>query len=358
MPDTMTDTRFPAGALTTFTSRLFQACGLPSDKADVCAEILVEADLLGHVTHGLQLAGPYLKELDAGKMTAEGEHEVIRDKAAVAVWDGRYLPGLWLTQKAVEDATAKAQTYGTGTVVIRKSHHIGCLASYLEAPARAGMIVEISCVDPSLAAVPAHGGLNPIFTPNPIAVGIPTEADPIMIDLSASTTSMGTAALYRSRGEMLPGNWVQDADGNPSNDPHAIVGDNPGTILPTGGMDHGHKGFSLALILETFTQGLSGLGRADNPENWGAATQVRVTDPEFFCGADEFRRQAEFIAETCRHSTPRDPANPVRLPGQSGLARKASNLQDGVPLSEGILEGLREWSDKLNIPLPNPGGGQ
>ncbi len=348
------DLRFPAPALTDFTRALFQTGGLPADKAGVVAEVLVEADLLGHVTHGLNLAGPYLKELDGGKMTAEGEHEVVRDKAAVAVWDGRYLPGLWLTRQAVEDATNKANTFGTGTVVIRRSHHIGCLASYLEAPARDGLVVEITCTDPSVVAVPAHGGLNPIFTPDPIAVGIPTEGDPIMIDLSASTTSMGTAALYRGRGEMLPGQWLQDSDGNPSNDPNVLVGDAPGTILPAGGMDHGYKGFSQALILETFTQGLSGLGRIDKVENWGAAVQVRVTDPECFCGADSFRHQAEYISELCRTSTPRDPANPVRLPGQSALNRKRQHLDDGVPLSEGILEQLREWSGKHDVPLPNP----
>ena len=348
--------RFSASDLIAFASRLFQTLGLPSSKADVMCELLVEADLLGHVTHGLNLAGPYLADLESGKMTAGGEYDVVRDRAAVAVWDGRYLPGPWLTQKAIENASTKACVYGTGTVVIRKSHHIGCLASYLEVPARAGLLVEISCVDPSVIAVPAHGGLNPIFTPNPIGVGIPTRGDPIMVDLSASTTAMGTAALFRQRGELLPGPWLQDPVGNPTNDPNILTGDNPGTILPTGGIDHGHKGYALALILETFAQGLSGHGRIDNVTAWGAATLVRVTDPEFFCGIDEFQRQSQYIVELCQNSAPRNPNFPVRLPGQSGLARKRINSERGVPLSESIVSQLKEWSDKLNIKFPEPRG--
>lgn len=348
------DLRFSADGLVDFTRRLFQACGLDADKAGVCAAILVEADLLGRVTHGLNLAGPYLKDLDAGKMAAGGDYEVVRDKGAVAVWDGRYLPGPWLTRRAIDAAAAKAREFGTGMVTLRRSHHIGCLASYLEAPAREGLVVEVSCVDPSIAAVPAHGGLEPIFTPDPIAAGIPAAGDPIMIDLSASTTAMGTAALYRRRGDLLPGDWLQDAEGNPTNDPNVLTGDAPGAILPAGGMDHGHKGYSLALILETFTQGLSGLGRIDKVTAWGAATQVRVTDPEFFCGVREFRRQSQHIIELCRNLTPRDPDRPVRLPGQSGLARKRRNLKDGAPLSEGILNQLREWSDKLGVRMPEP----
>ena len=136
-------------------------------------------------------------------------------------------------------------------------------------------------------------------------------------------------------GDELPGAWLQDAEGTASNDPGVLVGDNPGTILPTGGMDHGYKGFSLALILETFTQGLSGLGRIDNPTNWGASVQVRVTDPECFCGVNEFRRQAAHLIDLCQTSTPRDAANPVRLPGHSALARKRQYVADGVPVAEG-----------------------
>ena len=343
--------RFSDKQLFEFVSQLFQVLSLPKQKANVVARILVEADLLGHVTHGLQLCPSYLKELEAGTMEASGEHEVIKDSGVVAVWDGRYLPGCWLTQLAVEDAIEKAKTFGTGIIVIRRSHHIGCLASYLEAPARAGYLVEISCVDPSMATVPAYGGLNAVFTPDPIAVGIPTETDPIMIDLSASTTAMGTAALYRARGERLPGKWLQDRDGNVTDDPNVLVGDNPGTILPSGGIDHGHKGFALALILETFTQGLSGLGRVDAPTNWGAATQVRATDPNFFCGVDEFRRQSQWIADICKDSLPRKSEDSVRLPGQNGLQQKRKNLNNGVPLSPEIIEGLETWSKKLGVPF-------
>ena len=356
MNESKGDLRFPEKRLSGFVSQLFQSLELPMHKSDVVTRILVEADLLGHVTHGLQLCPPYLEELEAGKMEANGEHDVIKDSGVAAVWDGRYLPGCWLTQLAVEGALEKAKIFGTGIVAIRRSHHIGCLASYLEAPARAGYLVEISCVDPSMAAVPAYGGLNPVFTPDPIAVGIPTETDPIMIDLSASTTAMGTAALYRGRGERLPGKWLQDQDGNLTDDPNVLVGDNPGTILPSGGIDHGHKGFALALILETCTQGLSGLGRVDAPTNWGAATQVRVTDPNFFCGVDEFRRQSQWIADICKNSIPRKSEDSVRLPGQNGLQHKRQNLDQGVPLSPGVIEGLEKWSKKLEVPFIGTNG--
>ena len=51
---------------------------------------------------------------------------------------------------------------------------------------------------------------------------------------------------YRARGEALPGQYLLDADGRPTDDPHALSGDRPGSILPLGGVDLGHKAFGLA----------------------------------------------------------------------------------------------------------------
>ena len=80
--------------------------------------------------------------------------------------------------------------------------------------------------------------------------------------------------------------------------------------------------------------------------------QVRVTDPECFCGVSEFRRQATHLIALCQTSMPRDASNPVRLPGHSALARKRQYVVEGVPVAEGILSQLREWSEKLGVPMP------
>ena len=44
-----------------------------------------------------------------------------------------------------------------------------------------------------------------MFTPNPIAVGIPTDGDPILIDVSASITTNGMADRLRREGKRFPG---------------------------------------------------------------------------------------------------------------------------------------------------------
>ena len=292
--------RYDAVALIAFARALFGAAGCDADKARVLAEVLVEGDLLGHTTPGLQLAAGYLEEIANGTMTVAGEPETVSDRGAVVTWDGRRLPGVWLTVKALDLAAERAKRLGLGAVAIRNSHHIACLAAYLERVTRQGLMVMIASSDPSEATVAPFGGRGAVFTPDPIAVGIPTTGDPILIDISASITTNGLTNRLRREGKRFPGPWAQDADGNATDDPNALFTAPPGTLLPTGGRDHGHKGYALALTVEALTQGLSGFGRVKPPKNWSAGVFVQVWDPEAFAGLPHFQGEMQWIAEACR----------------------------------------------------------
>jgi LDH2 family malate/lactate/ureidoglycolate dehydrogenase len=183
-----------------FAVRLFEAAGLEEEKAATVAELLVEADLMGHTTHGLALAPRYLKEIGDGSMAVSGVPEVVTDRGACVVWDGRRLPGVWVTARAVDLAVERAQQYGTVTVAVRNNHHIGCLAAYLPRATDRGCMVVVSTSDPSQRTVAPWGGMTPVMTPNPIAVGIPTSGDPILVDASASITTNNMVARLAREG--------------------------------------------------------------------------------------------------------------------------------------------------------------
>jgi LDH2 family malate/lactate/ureidoglycolate dehydrogenase len=283
--------RYRPADLIEYATALFAAAGCDGDKPATIAAALVEADLLGHTTHGLQLAPAYLRELESGAMIGRGDPEVITDRGNAIVWDGRRLPGIWLTATAVELAVERAKTNGIVAVAIRRSHHIGCLATFLQKATDRGLMMIIASSDPAVASVAPFGGRKAVFTPDPLAVGIPTDGDPILIDMSASITTNGMSSRLRAEGKRFPGKWALDAAGQPTDDPAALFTDPPGTILPSGGADHGHKGYGLALLIEALTQGLGGLGRAESPAGWGAAVYIQVIDPAAFGGDAAFRRE-------------------------------------------------------------------
>ena len=89
----MSEPRHRPADLIDLAVRLLEAAGIASDRAAVIAQLLVEADLMGHTTHGLTLLPGYLDELAAGTMTATGDPELIRDTGPCLTWDGRRLPG-------------------------------------------------------------------------------------------------------------------------------------------------------------------------------------------------------------------------------------------------------------------------
>jgi LDH2 family malate/lactate/ureidoglycolate dehydrogenase len=130
----MSETRYRPEELAGFAEALFAAAGLDAGKARTVAELLVEADLMGHTTHGLALAAPYLGDVEKGGMAATGEPGVVRDKGACLTWDGRRLPGVWLAARAVDEAVGRAERLGTGTVVVRNAHHIACSPRSSPAP--------------------------------------------------------------------------------------------------------------------------------------------------------------------------------------------------------------------------------
>lgn len=344
--------RYEPQALIDFAGALFAAAGMPTDRAMIVAQLLVEADLMGHDTHGLNLAANYLAALDDGRMAATGDPEVVADRGAVLTWDGGYLSGVWLVSRAIDEGLARVASHGTVTIAIRRSHHIGCLAAFLPRATDQGIMVTVMSSDPSEKGVTPHGGVEALFTPDPIAVGIPTDGDPLLIDISASATTLGLSGRFKGEGRRLPGPWLVDADGRATDDPAVLDSDPPGALLPLGGLDRGHKGFGLAVMVEAMTSGLAGFGRAAGAERWGASVFVQLFDPAAFGGTQAFRQETGGLARACRAArvAPGKPA--VRMPGDGALARKRAALADGVALYPSIMPALAPFAERYGCTAP------
>lgn len=344
--------RFSAAVLSDFATALCERVGLDPEKARTVAEILVEGDLLGHTTHGLALLPQYLAEAQSGSMRRTGEPAVVADFPSALTWDGGRLPGPWLAVKAIDLAVRRALSQGTCTVSIRRSHHIACLAAYLRRATDQGCMIILSCSDPNVSSVAPHGGRADVFTPNPLAASWPTQGDPVILDVSMSVTTNALTKRLHTEGKRFPGPWALTASGEPTDDPGVLYADPAGTLLPIGGADHGHKGYALALLVEALTGGLAGHGRADPKGGWGATVFVQVFAPALFGGGDAFRRQTEAVAARCRATPPRPGFERVRLPGESGLRKRADQLARGVELYPSILPALAPWAEKLGVTLP------
>jgi len=347
-----TDPRFDAAAMRAFATDLFAAAGIARGKAAVMAEILVEADLLGHVTHGLALVPKYLDDVPGGILARDGEPEVISDRGACVAWNGHGLPGAWLVTRALDLAFERVAQHGTVSIAIAESHHIGALAVYPLRAAERGLMAILHSSAPGNGSVAPFGGRQGVLAPDPVAAAWPTGADPVVLDISASITTANLSARMAKEGAQFEHEWLLDAEGNPSRDP-AVLGQG-GTILPTGGLDHGQKGYAQALMTEALTQGLSGRGRKQGTAGMRAALFLQVIDPGAFAGLDAFTEQTGHTAAACRAAAPRPGKPAVRVPGEKGLGLRREALSAGVPLAARITGPLAELAAKHGLSLPQP----
>ncbi|ARE42101.1 Malate dehydrogenase [Rhodovulum sp. P5] len=345
--------RISRDALCAFAQRLLETGGMEAAKASVVAELLTRTDEMGVTTHGTSLIPYYLPELKSGAMTATGIHEVVTDTGVTMVWDGNYLPGHWLMTQALDTCIPRARDHGIVTLALRRSHHIGCLSTLTRIAADQGLVCLIATSDPAGAWVAPYGGVEPVLTPNPFAIGYPGGDHPVLIDTCASITTVSKMREHINTGTSFAHPWMLDGQGHATADPTVVKADPPGTILPVGGLDHGHKGFALALMVEMLTQGLAGHGRADHPTRWGANVYLQVMDPAAFGGADAFAAQVGHLNDRCRTSTPARPDAPVRIPGDRVQAALAAAAADGIVLPEEVWTRLRACAVEMGIPLPD-----
>ena len=345
---------FDRAALLEFATNLLTAAGMETDKAAITAEVLVEGDMIGHETHGLQLMHWYVEELASGNLNGTGSYDIVADKGAGFVWDGRLLPGAWLLSQALDQACARVAHHGIVGAAIRNCHHTCALSAYMRKVTDRGLIVQISASNPAAARVAPYGGTKPVLTPNPIAMGFPTSGDPILVDVSSSITTTTMTQLLAKQGERYPEEWGLTAEGAPTDDPREIT-ERGGSLMPLGGALKGHKGFGLALMVDLLGQGLSGKGRANTaaPGPLAQSAFVQVIDPAFFAGLEAFTQQSDWLADACRTNPPAPwTKGPVRVPGDSASRKRRQALAQGVPVAENDLTRMSRHAQRLGVAMP------
>ncbi|WP_295801457.1 Ldh family oxidoreductase [uncultured Microbulbifer sp.] len=343
--------RYDAQALQQFASALFATTRIDSERADVMADIFLQADLMGFTTHGLNRVASNLQWLQSGASRIAGEPHVLSDRGNCFNWDAEFLPGPWAVTRAVDEALARVEEHGVVSATIRRSQHIACLAAYLPKIVEKNCVGILTCSTPSENTVAPQGSKTPLFSANPIAFCAPAGDYPLLFDISMSATAGGYVARAEREGRKLPHPYLKDRDGNISDDPAAFT--DGGSILPVGGADHGYKGAALSAMLEVLSMALGGYGRADDAGDDDEANSVflQIIDPKAFGPENRFLRQTAALLqlwETCES----DSGEPVRVPGRRAWQLRREQLANGVRLYPTVVEDLQALAKEYAIPMP------
>jgi L-lactate dehydrogenase len=347
----MTDAlrRYPAAELIALATDLLAAAELDRRHAACVAETLVAGDCLNRASHGIAAVPRYAAYLEKGQMAKSGVPEIIADGGATVHVDGGMLPGPVVAHAAVKTGVERAAQHGVATVVARRAHHIACLGTYLERATERGMAIVMVSSNPGVKLVAPYGGTKAVYSPNPLAVGLPTEEAPILVDFSSSSVSANVCKAMADAGETLPEALLLDAAGRPTSDPAALFTSPPGALMPFGGAHAGYKGFALGLMIEALTSGLAGAGRATPEARFSNAVFVMVIDPARFAGVEALRREMSFLADAAHAAG--EPGQ-VRLPGEQAQAYRARALAEGVPVAAATIAALAGQAAAAGVALP------
>jgi|AP45_3_1055517.scaffolds.fasta_scaffold23080_2 uncharacterized oxidoreductase len=343
--------RVDSESLTRFATSLFQAAGVPEDEAELVSKSLVGSNLRGHDSHGVVRIPRYLPLLETGELVAGAELVVHSETAAMLCADAGFGFGMVQMTRLIELLDEKVEQLGVACGTLVRCGHVGRVGEWAELVASRGRAGLVTVNDNGvLKCVAPPGGTEPTLSTNPIAIGVPTGGQPLVLDISTSVVANGKVLVQQMAGESCPEGWLLDAEGQPTTDPAVRFSDPRGTLLPMGG----YKGFGLSLLLDILVGGLSGGSCPPAAPDAPGTNNVLlvVWDPERFAGTGHFLGEADRVIEFVRGVNRMPDVESIRLAGDRSRETMELRLAEGVPLDGGTWSSLCETALGLGVTVP------
>ncbi len=337
---------------------IFKAAGIPDEDSQLISDHLVDGDLYGHESHGVWRVARYVESAAEGYVPWD-EHEVVRENRAMAVIDGRGANGVVALTNVAEIAVRKAGSSTIAAVGVHGLSHVGRLGDYPRRIAEEGM-VGIVWSNVGGVFVAPFGSADRRLGPNPIAFAVPRRhGPPFVLDMSLSVVAGTRARQKIERNEPVPEGWLIDQQGNYATDARQYEDPDVG-VLPLGGLQFGHKGHGLSMMIEMIVGPLSlagcttgmgpaqGLGAGKN----GGGVLVLAIDIAQFTDLETYKDQIEAMASWVNSANPLPGVDRLYAPGERGDESYRRTLREGVNVPEATWDKLSAVASELGVDMP------
>lgn len=344
-----------------FIEQVFLSIGCPEADARLASQVLISADLRGVDSHGIARLSGYVRLYDHGRLNPTPSIKIIHETPSTAVVDGDKGLGLVVAPKAMEIAMKKAEQVGSGWISVQNSNHFG-IAGYHAMMALSSDMIGWAMTNAAPLVTPTFSKEKLLGT-NPIAVAVPAANNPAFVaDFASTAVAYGKMEILQRKGVPAPHGWVQDKDGNPTDDANAVK--NGGALLPLGGdREHGsHKGYGLGAIVDIFSGVLSGANFGPWVPPFATAGFMNAGEQVgkgtgHFLGAmriDGFRPADEFKADMDKwidrfRAAPAIEGKSVLIPGDPERVLEAERKANGIELLAPVVKDLKTLADRFGI---------
>jgi LDH2 family malate/lactate/ureidoglycolate dehydrogenase len=329
----------PSEKLTALIRDSLAAGGFSAANADIVSRHLVDAEMKGVSSHGVNRLGLYLGEAAKDVIDPKAEPVVKAVREGLLHVDGAGGIGIVAMAQATEALIETARERGLAAAGIVNCGHSGRMGAYAEQAAAAGFLA-ISFGGGGRRVwgnVVPFGGVEPVMSTNPYTLGLPgLPDDPVVCDFATSAVATGKVAVARANGETLPPDAVIDRDGNPTQNPEDYY--NGGALLPAAGP----KGSGLGIIAELMGDAMLG----DCVEyNW----LMILIRADAFQPMATYENRAQSFVEEVRGSKTAAGFDKVIMPGEreTTLARGAAD--DGIVIGDGVWAAIVEAAESVGV---------
>ncbi len=328
---------------------ILQKAGTHKDEANIVVAELLDANLVGHDSHGVIRLKQYVDSLSAGEIKPGSKIQTVLTTPGITVIDGSFNFGQVVASRALERGKEEASKSGSHTVLCRNTNHVGRLGSYTRKAAMEGFAALMAVNGPANFSVIPWGGLDPRLGTNPISMAAPWKDDSFILDMTTSATAEGKLRVATQAGESIPEGLIVDEFGNSATDPNAFY--QGGAILPLGGA-LGFKGYGLGVMLDIFCGVLSGAGVArDDVTPSTNGVWLQLIDIKQVISTQDYESMINKYVEWIKSSRTTPGVEEILLPGEIESQRRVYHRENGIALSDGTWNQMKELAASLNVAL-------
>ncbi len=241
-------------------TKIFINHKLSKKHASICAEALVNAELVGAPSHGLSRLKMYCDRINAKVINPKPKIRIKKISQSITHVDANNSIGFVAASIGITKAIENAKKTGIGLVAIKNSGHYGLSGYYVEQAVKKNLIAFAFTNAPP--AIAPHGALKSLFGTNPICFGTPTASKiPFILDTSVSMINRGKIRVSARTGEKIPEGVALDKFGKPTTDAKKALS---GVQLPIAGFRGSGLAWMVDILSGVFTGGNHG-GKVKDP---------------------------------------------------------------------------------------------
>ena len=319
---------------------IFTKHKLSSKHAKICANAIINAELVGAHSHGLSRLKMYCDRIKKKIINPNPKIKVRKISQSITHIDANDSIGFVAADLAINTAIRNAKKTGIALVAVKNSGHYGLSGYYVEQAVKKNLIAM--CFTNAPPAIAPHGALKTLFGTNPICFGTPTSSKvPFILDTSVSMINRGKIRVAAKTGKKIPEGVALDKFGKPTTDAKKALA---GVQLPIAGFRGSGLAWMVDILSGVFTGGNHG-GKVKDPfDDFSGPQNIGhlffVMKPNLFVG-NYSQRIKENIKRIKRLPKIKG-VKEILYPGQSKQQRYKKNLNKEISIPANIAEDLKK----------------